>query len=81
MDDIETDDDDFSPKPKKERKKDKAEDKLLELLSEGPMSHADIKAEFNRLDICSWRTVEEAKSRLNIKQFWEGDVSYWELEG
>lgn len=54
---------------------------LLDLLSEGAMSQAAIKEEFEKLDICKWRTVEEAKKRLNIVQFWDNDVSYWKLEG
>ena len=78
---IETDDDDFSFLPKKETKVSQAENVLLDLLSEGAMSQAAIKEEFEKLDICKWRTVEEAKKRLNIVQFWDNDVSYWKLEG
>lgn len=78
---FESDDEEIIPQPKKEKKLSKAKNILLDLLAEGAMPQADIKDEFERLDICKWRTVEEAKSELNIVQYWEGDVSYWKLEG
>ena len=74
------DDEDF-PVVKKEKKIDKAKSILLEMLSDGAKQQSEIKDAFEKLDVCKWRTVEEAKSELGIEQYWEGDISYWRLEG
>ena len=66
---------------KKEKKIDIAKSILLEMLSDGAKPQREIKDKFEGLDICGWRTVEEAKSYLGIEQYWDGDISYWKLEG
>jgi len=65
---------------KKEKKIDIAVNTLWGMLSDGAKPQSEIKNEFFELDVCGWRTVEEAKSKLGIEQYWDGDTSYWRLE-
>ena len=59
---------------------DRAKDMLLQILSEGARPQPEIKAMFERMNICGWRTVETAKSELGIRQFHgDGGVSYWRM--
>ena len=76
--DVESTDDDYVSA--KEKKIDKAKRILENMLSGNALPQADIKAEFETLDICGWRTVEKAKSKLGVEQYWDGDVSYWRLD-
>ena len=59
---------------------DRAKDMLLQILSEGARPQPEIKAMFERMNICGWRTVESAKRELGIGQFHgDGGVSYWRM--
>ena len=81
MSSTDADEDDYALPAKKEKKIDKAKRVLKNMLAAGALPQSEVKDEFERLDICSWRTVEEAKSELDVEQFWEGDVSCWRLRG
>jgi len=60
---------------------DKAKDMLLQILSEGARPQPEIRAMFERMNICGWRTVETAKCELGIEQVYrDGGVSYWHLQ-
>jgi len=62
-------------------KKDRAKDMLMQILSEGARPQQEIRAMFERMNICGWRTVETAKSELGIEQVYrDGGVSYWCLQ-
>ena len=57
-----------------------AKNMLLQLLSNGEKPQPEIKAIFEDTDICKWRTVQSAKSELDIVQFYgEDGISYWRL--
>ena len=71
---------DMATPGKKENKIDIAKTVLQQILSNGARSQPEIKDMFDDMEICSWRTVETAKSELGIEQYWDGDISYWELE-
>jgi hypothetical protein len=59
---------------------DRAKDMLIELLSEGARPQPEIRAAFERLDFCCWRTVENAKREIGIQQIYgDGGVSYWRI--
>lgn len=54
---------------------------LLQILSEGGIPQPEIRAMFERVNICGWHTVETAKSELGIEQVYgDGGVSYWHLQ-
>jgi len=41
----------------------------------------EIKAMYERVNICGWRTVEPTKSEIGLEQVYkEGGVSYWYLQ-
>jgi len=79
-DDDETKDDEPPVPNKKELKKDMAKHTLIRILSNGAKPQPEIKDEFKKLGICGWRTVEEAKSELDIEQYKESNVSYWKMD-
>ena len=59
---------------------DRAKDMLLQILSEGARPQPEIKAMFERMNICCWRTVETAKREIGIEQVYgDGGVSYWHI--
>jgi len=59
---------------------DRAKDMLMQILSEGAMPQPEIKALFERVNICGWRTVETAKREMGIEQVYgDGGVSYWRM--
>ena len=59
---------------------DRAKDILMEILSEGARPQSEIRALFDRMNFCCWRTVENAKREIGIKQDYEdGGVSYWRI--
>ena len=59
---------------------DRAKDMLMQILSEGARPQPEIKAMFERMNFCCWRTVESAKREMGIGQFHgEGGVSYWRI--
>ena len=59
---------------------DRAKDMLMQILSEGAKPQPEIKAIFERVNICGWRTVESAKREMGIEQIYgDGGVSYWRM--
>jgi putative DNA primase/helicase len=64
--------------PKDETLTDKAADLLLALLNKEPVRAVDIKDETEQAGI-SWRTVNNAKKKLNIVAVKKGDSWYWSL--
>jgi RecA-family ATPase len=76
------DNENYDDEPVSFSKKDIAKNMLLNMLSNGAMPQPVIKAAFENPYICGWRTVEAAKSELNIIQFYgENGISYWRLKG
>jgi len=60
---------------------DREKDMLMQILSEGARPQPEIKAMFERMNICGWRTVETAKREIGIKQIYgDGGISYWHLQ-
>jgi len=59
---------------------DRAKDMLMQLLSEGARPQPEIKAMFERMNFCCWRTVETAKREIGIEQVYgDGGVSFWQM--
>ena len=59
---------------------DRTKDMLQQILSEGARPQPEIKAMFERMNFCCWRTVESAKREMGIRQFHgDGGVSYWRM--
>ena len=79
--DMDVDEDELITPNKKEKKLDMAKKVLEELLSDGAMSKPDIEAHFRNLDVCSCRTVEEAKKYMELEQYWDDGISNWKFSG
>jgi hypothetical protein len=48
------------------------------MLSDGAIPQSEIAAAFERIDVCGWRTVEEAKKALGTTSYrGTNNVSYW----
>ena len=73
---------DYTDEPVSLSKKEIAKNMLLEMLSNGEIPQSKIKSAFENPYICGWRTVEKAKSELDVVQFYGDDgISYWKLQG
>jgi RecA-family ATPase len=59
---------------------DMAKNMLTKILSNGPVPQPEIRELHDKTAICSWRTIQTAKSELGIEQFYGDDgISYWRL--